>query len=448
MLIFCAVLVALLLYIERKGNPSATLALWIPTIYMLILGSRPVAQWFENTAIFNPSSVEAGSPLNRVVLTTLLVLALIILFGRKTECSRILRDNFALVSLYIFVGLSILWSDQMFLSFKRWVRLIEVIPIAMVVLSERAPLAALESIFRRCAYVLIPFSIILAKYYPNIGVHYGRWSGMLAWNGVTLTKNALAQLCLVSSFFIIWSFIRYWRMENVSKPIFRTLADGLIFVMAVYMLFGGPGGFSATSTANYLFIICCVILLYKMGKYSGQMATILICSVVTIWLLLIFSESFISTITPLLGRDETFTGRTDIWAMALRDAAPHPVLGTGFGSYFATDNEFSNTFGYTGHNGLLDIYVELGVVGVLILLGFLLSFYRKVRYVLDQSLDWGVFGICFLIISLLANFTESLFLKSSSYIWASMIFLIIVFSVSLNDFKENEVPIKNDFPPR
>lgn len=429
MLILCATLVTMLLYIERKGNQSASLALWIPTFYMLILGSRPIGRWLGKTIVLVESSdIEAGSPPDAITLSILFLFALIIIFRRKTEWSWILKDNFALVLLYIYVGISILWSDYTFVSFKRWFRLIEAIPIAMVVLSERSPLDALESVFRRCAYVLVPFSLILAKYYPHLGVSYGRWSGLLAWTGVTTTKNALGHLCLVSSIFIIWAFLKDRRVKNISKTTTITLADGFILTIAVYLLFGGPGGFSATSTANFIVVILSMILFYKMGNRAEQTATLLISAVVLVWIILIFSESFVSTITSLLGRDSTFTGRTDIWAMALRDAAQHPILGTGFGSYFATDNEFSRTFGYTGHNGLLDIYVELGVVGIILVLVFFLSFYRRVRGELAQSFDWGVFGICVLIMSLLANYTESLFLKSSSYIWASMIFLTIVFS--------------------
>ena len=426
MITSCAVLVIALLYIERKGNPSASFALWIPTIYMLILGSRPLAQWFShlNTSI-ESTSVEQGSPIDMTVLIALLILSLLVLLYRKIDWSSILKDNFALLFLYSFVGLSILWSDQMFLSFKRWVRLAEVIPIAMVVLSERAPLAAMESIFRRCAYVLIPFSIVLAKYYPYLGVSYGRWSGFLSWNGVTLTKNALGHLCLVSSFFLIWAFFR--DRKNGISALSRTFADGLVLVIAVYLLFGGSGGFSATSTTNFGLVTLCMMFLYTMGAKAHRISTILIGCVVLAWIALIFSDSFSSTFTSMVGRDETFTDRTLIWAMALSDAAQNPILGTGFGSYFATDNEFSNTFGYTGHNGLLDVYVELGAVGVLILLGFVLSFFKKVRGTLTRSFDWGVFGICILIMSMLANYTESLFMKSSSYIWASMIFLNILF---------------------
>lgn len=449
MLILCAVLVIVLLYIERKGNPTASLALWIPTFYMLILGSRPLGQWFGKVIELSKSSdFAAGSPLDLIFLVTLLFFALLVIHNRRIEWSRILKDNFALVLLFIYVGISILWSDYVFVSFKRWIRLIEVIPIAMVILGEQSPRDALVSVFRRCAYVLIPFSFLLANYYPNLGRLYSRWSGLLMWTGVTTTKNGLAHLCLLSSIFIIWAFFRDRRMKNISKTVTRTLADGFVLMISVYLLFGGPGGHSATSTANFLLTILSLILLFSMGNRTRQMSTLLICAVVIGWVLLIFSESFVSTFTALLNRSPDFTERADIWAMALSDAASHPILGTGFGGYFDTGNEFSRTHGYSAHNGLLDVYVELGLVGIIFVLVFLLSFFRRVRRELDQSFEWGVFGICLLILSLIANFTESLLISSSSYIWGSMIFLTITLSPSRMDIKENALHIKDLSSPR
>lgn len=95
--ILCVALVTVLLFIERKQNPAASHALWVPTIWMLISGSRPVGAWFElNVSV---GSVEAGSPLDRLVLSILILLALLVLFKRKTEWSRILKDNSWLILL-------------------------------------------------------------------------------------------------------------------------------------------------------------------------------------------------------------------------------------------------------------------------------------------------------------------------------------------------------------
>ena len=103
----------------------------------------------------------------------------------------------------------------------------------------------------------------------------------------------------------------------------------------------------------------------------------------------------------------------------------------GFGSFWGFDNEVTNAVpgvGQTGHNGIFDANIEVGIVGVGLIITFLVSLYRKSIKELNAAYDWGVLGICFVIISIVTNFTESLFIKSSSFIWNLSIFLILLFS--------------------
>jgi exopolysaccharide production protein ExoQ len=73
--------------------------------------------------------------------------------------------------------ISILWSDFPFISLKRWVRTAGCSIMALVVLSEANPYEAMHAILRRTIYVVMPLSVVLVKYYPHLGVSFGRWSG-------------------------------------------------------------------------------------------------------------------------------------------------------------------------------------------------------------------------------------------------------------------------------
>jgi O-antigen ligase len=329
--------------------------------------------------------------------------------------------------LFLYLGVSLLWSPYPFISFKRWVRLVSAIVVAMVILTEGSPLEAFERILRRCAYVLIPLSLILINYYPHLGRGYGRWSGTLMWNGVALTKNALGQLCLMSSFTIVWAYLRDRRKENAKRNGTVMLTDGLILALAVYLIIGTPSGsYSATSIATLVLVTSFLFVLYKNESRAGGVARLVVWGMVFGWVAMISMESFVEITTSLLGREATLTGRTELWTMALEDAWQKPILGTGFGGYFNTGNEFTRTFGNTGHNGLLDVFVETGIVGILLLVVFLWSFYKKARAELDENFVSGVFAIGILVISILTNYTESIFLKSSSYIWNVTVFLSVI----------------------
>jgi exopolysaccharide production protein ExoQ len=420
--------------------------LWIPTIWLLIQGSRPLDTWFDGLSSTNSQD---GSVLDRWVLTTLILSSLCILARRRVRWSRILKNNTPLVSICLLAGASILWSHFPLLSLKRWIRLIGIIPIAALVQSERSPLHAMESVLRRCAYILIPISLVLIKYYPTYGRDYGRWSGALSWSGVTLTKNALGHLCMISVLFLVWELIQATERRGFSIRL-PQLADGLVLATASVMLFGigigrGPavGGHSATSTAVVLGSLVAMYCLYKLKKAARRGARLLMCAIVFIWLSFIFLQSVRGAITSALGRDETFTGRTAIWEVCLDAAAQHPVWGAGYGGYFGTPgNELFQKYRVIqGHNGLLSVYVELGIIGVILVIWFHLHLYQRWSRELARHRDWAVLSICLLTASLLSNFSESIFLNSQSYIWNITMLLACVAPLTVGKRSYSPAPI-------
>ena len=77
----------------------------------------------------------------------------------------------------------------------------------------------------------------------------------------------------------------------------------------------------------------------------------------------------------LLGRDGTLTGRTAIWDFVWRRIKERPWLGHGYQAYWNVDNEFTvnikRTVGFpvtSAHQGLLDVLLGIGVVGLLVVL--------------------------------------------------------------------------------
>ncbi|MBE3142728.1 MAG: O-antigen ligase family protein [Planctomycetes bacterium] len=410
---------------------------------MLIIGSRPLGAWFSGPVMgpLTRETIEAGSVHDRIVLSALILLALYVLYKRKVEWSPILKDNSGLVFLIIFSGLSIIWSGFPFLSTKRWIRLWGIIPVAIVILSELNPRQALESILRRCTYVLIPLSIVLIKYYPHFGRSYSPWSGRETWIGVTTTKNELGQLCMFSIFFIFWEYLRKWRDKRFLRTGFVKYADGLVLAIAAFMLLGlGTTSGSATSILTLIVGIVSLLLMFRKKIGAKRMASLLICATAFTWVLFSFGGSIVEKATKALGRDPTFTGRTELWQILLEEGARHPLLGAGFGGYFGTPGNYYQevTGTVSGHNGLLSVYVQLGIAGIILVVAFHLGFFRRFLRELDSAFSWGVFGICFLVLSLLENISESIFLYSTSYIWSITVLLSIVFSLPYLNIGRNE----------
>ena len=116
--------------------------------------------------------------------------------------------------------------------------------------------------------------------------------------------------------------------------------------------------------------------------------------------------SNLATFSSSLGRDETLTGRTAVWADVLPAMKQQPLAGYGFGSFW-TDARRELYEIPTAHNGYLDILLELGVVGFAFFTVWLLSCARQLHSALAHEYDWASLAICFLLMGLVYNATES-----------------------------------------
>jgi len=407
--------------------------LWIPTLWMLYSGSRPVALWFP-AAMPGGGDITAGSPLDQCVLGMLILLPLIILVKRQISWSNVLKGNTWLFVLFLYMGISALWSDYTMVSFKRWVRVVGAVFPAVLVMSEIEPWRSLETIIRRTAYVLIPFSIVLIKYFPALGIEYGRWSGSRQPLGVCMQKNGLGLLCTVVAFFLIWDLLRKRRSKPLTYNKSQTRADILILMMTFYLLIGADTDvYSATAIGVLVIGICAMFALSKL-RASPEYITpfVVVVAIVGVIALIsaetILGESLMGSWANFLGREETLTGRVDIWAEAFKIAPRWSVLGTGFGAFWGLPYTISAIGQTTGHNGYLEVYIELGFVGMFLISVFLLKLWGSLSIEVKHNFDWGLLGICLLLMSIAYNYAESNFLNVNSLLWIVLLYMTFVLS--------------------
>ena len=69
------------------------------------------------------------------------------------------------------------------------------------------------------------------------------------------------------------------------------------------------------------------------------------------------------SLTASMGRNETLTDRTAIWARIVPEVKRRPLLGIGFGGFWTPKTR--SLFRISGaHSGYLDILLELGFTGI------------------------------------------------------------------------------------
>ena len=430
-LLLCTGFVVGLLWVDQRRTwgvvPKVS---WVPTLWMLYCASRPVTSWFGT--LQSDASVEAGNPLERAILSLLIALSLLLLAKRRINWSQTFRDNRWLAILFLYMLVSILWSDFPLVSFKRWVKTAGTAMMALVLLTDPAPLGVLEVIFRRTVYILIPFSVMLVKYFPHLGVGFGRWTGGTIWAGASMNKNMLGALCMFSVFFLTWTLVRR-RGGNESEPVwYQTPADLLVLGLSLWLLRGPGGSYSATSVLVLILGFVAFFFLRRLKNGARSLGTVAWVTLLGAGLLLLVTNVVLETslaalIAPCFGRDATLTGRADmIWSELIPFSLQQPILGVGYGAFWIRPFfEFAMRINQA-HNGYLDVFIELGAVGLTLLTIFVVSYFNKARAEFEYDPDWASMRIAFLLIVLIHNCTETSFLRSTILLWNVFVFMMVV----------------------
>jgi O-antigen ligase len=357
--------------------------------------------------------------------------ALWILFRRKVSWLTIIKENRWLIILIVFMLVSILWSTIPFVSFKRWIREVQAVLMAMVVLSEPSPRQAIESILRRISYILIPFSLLLIKYFPKYGVKYDRWSGETMWIGVSQQKNGLAALCLISAFYIIWSLVERWQDGKAPGWKYQTYFEIFLLVIA-FLLMGGPRGdpfYSASSTyalALGFLLYLGLRLLKKFGlSFPAGLLTVTTVAIFVFGIVALFAGgSNLNFFASSAGRDVTLTGRTQVWSSLLPVVMRRPLFGWGVGGFWTPGTR--EAFNISGaHSGYLEILLTLGFVGIILFVFYFLASCRKAYRELSRDFSWGGLWICYLIMALVHSIAESSIYSFDTSLGAIILFLTV-----------------------
>lgn len=130
-------------------------------------------------------------------------------------------------------------------------------------------------------------------------------------------------------------------------------------------------------------------------------------------------------VLELIGRDPTLTGRTILWDWGLQAIAERPVLGWGFTGYFhSVHGDLPSLYvpqflGYEishFHNSYIQTAVDLGVVGLLILVVILLfTTAKSYAHARSTDLDVGLGALMVMVIFLIASPTEFLFVNYNHF---------------------------------
>jgi hypothetical protein len=435
----------LALFVFDPAKSSRTSALWVPVIWMFFVASRSPAMWLGNSTSNAAQALEEGNPLDRTIFSLLILAAFTILVSRSFPWRKFIAQNAALACFLAFALMSVAWSDFPLPTFKKWFRDMGAYMVVLVVVSDPRPLEAVRTVLRRVCYLLVPLSIVFVKYYPELGKGFGDWGGQ-EYTGVSTSKNMLGALCLVSGIFFFWDTITRWHERRDSR-VRRIILVNIAFVsMTIWLL-----NLSQSSTSTICLGVGCLMIAAahsNFGQRHPNWLRALPPMSFVLYLILAFGFDMSGQFAEAAGKNANMSDRTHIWEVLL-SVPINPVLGTGYQSFWlgsrvqwvwarmAGDNVLS------AHNGYLQIYLDLGLIGLLILCTFLIATYRKICKRLDPLTPFGSLGLGLWNLLLFYNVSEAAF--EINFLLLTFLLAVIPMSECVEESLPSVHPVDVDF---
>jgi exopolysaccharide production protein ExoQ len=411
-----------LLLLDRDKGVRTSKALWMPVIWVSLACSRSLGQWLSMAPAGSADEVADGSPFDRLIYGGLLVVGLIVLVSRPSV-GRLLRENKPIIVCFLYCAVSLVWSDFPGVALKRWSKGVGDLVMVLIVLSEAAPLTAMKNLLARIAFLLVPLSVLFIKYYPNLGRSYSAWDGALQLTGVTTNKNTLGAVCLLFGLASAWRFFAVYQDRDGVGRTRHLLAHGIVLTMTLWLF-----SLANSMTSFSCFVVGVTLLLAAKFRAVVQRPAVihfLVASMVSVCVCALF---FATSLLKLVGRNPTLTDRTDVWALLLR-LSSNPVFGTGFESFWLGPRLRTIWSVYAwrpseAHNGYLEIFLNLGWLGVVMLSGILVIGYRRVIATFRSNPSIGSLMLAYFVVGLIYNCTEAAFFRMMAPVWIFFLFAI------------------------
>jgi exopolysaccharide production protein ExoQ len=265
----------------------------------------------------------------------------------------------------------------------------------------------------------ILFVIALPKYGLMGGVHEG------ALRGIFTHKNQFGAVMVLG---VIIFLLKALRKERFSWIYWLLLGSNISLLVL-------SRSTTALATTGMMLMLC---VIYRIFRWRYEiMVSVILASVILATLSLLWFTAYVGSDSLLdaVGKDGTFSGRTVIWDLVWDKIQERPWFGYGLSAFW---NDFEGPSSYIllamgmnivyAHNGFLDIWLSIGLVGLVIFLAsYLSTVWRSLTWLRHSKTPEGLWPLLFLSYLLLSNLSEGTIHTMDNGFWA--IFTAISYSL-------------------
>ncbi len=398
-------------------NLAVTYVLLVPLLVFAVHGSFSFEYGSANSGLgaFGGKIAEATTSSESLrerlqsYLAMLLCLAPMVSYCRVV--ARVSRRMILMVALPLYAITSALWSQDALLSLRSGVFLLVTTFFAFYLASRFSERQQMELIMLAGGCVVLS-SILLVLLWPQFGLDHQWHEG--AWQGLFTQKNVCAEATL---------FLLTPALALSGRGRYEQLLRGCYIALCFLVILMTE---SRTGWAMTVLYVAFAYGLKVLGRFDRRdllpVAALLFAG---IGVAAVAALEYPTLIISMLSRSESFSGRTQIWNAAMQSILRRPIAGYGFDAFWSLlQGEASRVFAAAGwvvtsaHNGFLNVGLELGVVGLVLVAA---TFFQALRHATtafhpghSRYIDWCI-GIVFL--TLVYNLDERTLMATQYLPW-------------------------------
>jgi O-antigen ligase len=305
---------------------------------------------------------------------------------------------------------------------------------------------AFRRLLARSAYSLIPLSILLIKYYPSLGRIYGLFLGEVGYTGVAGGKNELGAICMLFGAATVWRTLDLFSSEHQVVYRRRQLVAQFTVIGMILWLFWMAD--SMTSLSCFL-LATGVLFCMRLSVFTRKRFAVHTLALITV--LIPASVALLGaspTLLEAMGRNPTLTDRTLIWTEVIK-LVPNQWVGSGYQSFWLgprLETMIANVTHWwvpnQAHNGYLEIFANLGWIGVGLLAIVVIWGHFRVIRACRRNVSVTHLLLAYFLVGVVSNITEASFFRMAMPVW--LFFMLAIMAPNTSSEPCSKAMVRSD----
>jgi exopolysaccharide production protein ExoQ len=353
--------------------------------------------------------LDDGHPLLRRLFMLIYALAVPFILLRWRSVGGVAVGNVGNLALVLLALTSTLWSVDPDLTLRRATALGLTTLLGWYLVAAFSVRGLLKILGFALGAALI-LSVVTVVVMPQYGIASGATEG--AWRGVFFHKNLLGKAAALA--FLV--YVALWIGDGQKCR----YAAGSILAALLIVMADSKSALLVTGATVTL-----VPFIFSLRHRAAHTIPIISMAIVVAIATGLLITSSAETTLELLGREATLTGRVPLWRGIIDAGLPHAWLGTGYSAFWVEQSigvahvqDMAGWRARGSHSGFLDLWLELGLVGIAMVVIMSAHAVRRSVASLRRSQQFlDAFPAILIIFLLLYGITEGGILKQNNLYW-------------------------------